>query len=173
MPKHFDFEPIETWYSGHLCRSRLEARWLKFLDGMSIKFFYEYEGFQFEGGTRYLPDLWFPSVDTWAEIKPVQFNSDEDSKVKMLAQLVGRPVLKLIGLPDFCLYETVLWQPDVGAFLDGLYSSLDVAWHRRAFEKDHRLWTEQSPLPELGEQDHSEAYVKSVYIAKSARFELF
>jgi len=38
-------KPIETVYSDHLFRSRLEARWAVFFDYMGIKWVYEPEGY--------------------------------------------------------------------------------------------------------------------------------
>ena len=43
---------IETEYSGHKFRSRLEARWAVFFDSLGIKWEYEPEGFETDAGTR-------------------------------------------------------------------------------------------------------------------------
>jgi hypothetical protein len=48
---------IETAYKGYNFRSRLEARWAVFFDALGIEWEYEPEGFEFEDGTRYLPDF--------------------------------------------------------------------------------------------------------------------
>lgn len=53
----FNAKPIETIYNGHRFRSRLEARWAVFFDACGIDYEYEPEGFQFEDGTKYLPDF--------------------------------------------------------------------------------------------------------------------
>jgi nucleoside 2-deoxyribosyltransferase len=64
---------IQTRYGGHFFRSRLEARWAKFFDVLGVKFNYEPEGFEFPGGTRYLPDFYLPETDTYIEVKPSNF----------------------------------------------------------------------------------------------------
>ena len=48
---------IETIYKGYRFRSRLEARWAVFFDALKLPWEYEPEGFEFEGGLRYLPDF--------------------------------------------------------------------------------------------------------------------
>jgi len=60
---------IETEYKGYKFRSRLEARWAVFFDAIGIKWEYEPEGYQFEDGTMYLPDFYFPSLDYYGEVK--------------------------------------------------------------------------------------------------------
>lgn len=69
---------IETEYNGYRFRSRLEARWAVFFDALGVKYQYEMEGFEFEDGTRYLPDFWLPNVNLrttkdgpglWVEVK--------------------------------------------------------------------------------------------------------
>jgi len=76
-------EPIETEYKGYRFRSRLEARWAVFFEYLGIDWQYEPEGFEFENGTRYLPDFYLPdtysaaSDDTYVEVKP---NGKADTK---------------------------------------------------------------------------------------------
>lgn len=62
-------DPIETEYNGYRFRSRLEARWAVFFDELDLSWDYEPEGFEFEDGTRYLPDFWLPVANSWIEIK--------------------------------------------------------------------------------------------------------
>lgn len=62
-------EPIKTEYSGHLFRSRLEARYAVMFDYLGWKWEYEKEGYELKSG-RYLPDFWFPEIEIFAEIKP-------------------------------------------------------------------------------------------------------
>lgn len=61
---------IETKYAGCRFRSRLEARWAVVFDHLRINWQYEAEGFEFDDGTHYLPDFWFPELSTYVEIKP-------------------------------------------------------------------------------------------------------
>lgn len=64
---------IETRFDGYLFRSRLEARWAVFFKEAGIEYQYEPEGFEFEDGTKYLPDFWIPQWETWCEVKPGKF----------------------------------------------------------------------------------------------------
>lgn len=66
-----DIKPIETFYNGYRFRSRLEARWAVFFDAMGIKYEYEPEGFEFDDGTKYLPDFYLPDADAYIEIKSI------------------------------------------------------------------------------------------------------
>lgn len=61
---------IETHYAGCRFRSRLEARWAVVLDAMGLRWQYEPEGFELDGGVRYLPDFYLPDREMWLEIKP-------------------------------------------------------------------------------------------------------
>lgn len=66
---------IDTYYNGHLFRSRLEARWAVFFDTLGVTYEYEPEGFELDGfeadqKVRYLPDFWLPMQRCWVEIKP-------------------------------------------------------------------------------------------------------
>lgn len=65
-----DIKAIETFYNGCHFRSRLEARWAVFFDTLEIRWEYEPEGFEIDGGHRYLPDFYLPKFDLWIEIKP-------------------------------------------------------------------------------------------------------
>ena len=90
---------IETLYKGYRCRSRLEARWMVYLDVLGIHWDYELEGFDL-GGMYYLPDFWLPQVYMWAEVKPTEFTATELEKIKRLAVASEcRGVLMLTGTP--------------------------------------------------------------------------
>lgn len=71
------FKAIETEYNGYKFRSRLEARWAVFFDSLGIKYEYEPEGFEFEDGTKYLPDFYLPDSNQWFEVKGVMEEYDE------------------------------------------------------------------------------------------------
>lgn len=62
-------QAIETHYAGYRFRSRLEARWAVFFDVFGLAYRYEPEGFELEGGGRYLPDFYLPDLRAWAEVK--------------------------------------------------------------------------------------------------------
>ena len=91
---------IETVYNGYRFRSRLEARWAVFFDTLQWKYEYEPEGYQFEDGTRYLPDFWLPDHGLFVEIKPQpDLTEDEDRKAKLLWRGSGKPVIVFCGPP--------------------------------------------------------------------------
>jgi hypothetical protein len=75
-----NIKSIETQYKGYRFRSRLEARWAVFFDALGLKWEYEKEGFEFDDGTRYLPDFWLPQLGVWVEIK----GEKPDEKIQKL-----------------------------------------------------------------------------------------
>jgi hypothetical protein len=84
---------IQVRHNGYLTRSTLEARWMVFLDLMGIAYEYEPEGLILHDGTRYLPDLYLPETEFWAEIKPTRLTLREEqkfAKVVLDFQGVGR-----------------------------------------------------------------------------------
>lgn len=95
---------LPTYYRGIEFRSRLEARWAVFFDWMHIRWEYEKEGYEFEGGLRYLPDFWLPKQDCWVEIKPTQPSDIEERKAAALANGSGKPV--------YLFYEAHTMPPD-------------------------------------------------------------
>ena len=102
-------EPIDTEYKGYRFRSRLEARWAVFFQHLGVEWQYEPEGYEFENGTRYLPDFYLPytystySDETYVEVKPEgttdtkgwditsRENEAELSFARSLILLSGRP----------------------------------------------------------------------------------
>ena len=52
-----EIKPIQTYYDGHLFRSRLEARWAVVFNALSVPYEYEPEGFDLGDGLYYLPDF--------------------------------------------------------------------------------------------------------------------
>lgn len=77
--------PIDTFYKGYYFRSRLEARWAVFFDSMEWKWVYEHEGFKLKSG-YYLPDFYFPELNTWAEVKPTELNEIDFTRCKELSK---------------------------------------------------------------------------------------
>lgn len=59
---------IPTTYAGNIFRSRLEARYAKLFDLHKIKWGYEVEGYEY-GNIRYLPDFYFPEMNSLFEVK--------------------------------------------------------------------------------------------------------
>ncbi len=89
-------QAIPAVYSGVTYRSRLEARWAVFFDTLSIKFYYEYEGYQLDCGW-YLPDFWLPEHDCFVEIKPQDASRHEQSLCDDLHIATGKNVYLLCG----------------------------------------------------------------------------
>ena len=63
-------QPIETYYAGHLFRSRLEARWATVFDSLGIRWEYEPQGYRIGEQRRpYLPDFYLTDLGWWIEVK--------------------------------------------------------------------------------------------------------
>lgn len=87
---------IETIYSGHKFRSRLEARWAVFFDHVGLSWQYELEGFQM-GGIKYLPDFWIEELDCFVEIKPSFPMGIDLEKVRAFA--AEKKLILICGMP--------------------------------------------------------------------------
>lgn len=101
---------IETVYCGYRFRSRLEARWAVYFNALGLRWEYEKEGYEFDDGTRYLPDFWLPDVKMWAEVKPEPFAPEEMRKVCLLVKETGFSCLLLDGIPLPRCYAAVSMQ---------------------------------------------------------------
>ena len=114
-------KPIETRYSGHLFRSRLEARWAIYFDAIGINWQYEKEGWDLGDGLYYLPDFWLPQVEMWAEVKPGSFSPQELEKVKRLVKGSGFSLILLEGQPACRSYEvaSLFWINDEDQLMIG------------------------------------------------------
>lgn len=85
MAELSNLKPIQTKYKGYHFRSRLEARWAVFFDGMGLDWTYEVEGYQLKKSYNgYLPDFLVKGHKAgwnyYYEIKPKW--SDECPKVE-------------------------------------------------------------------------------------------
>lgn len=135
-----EIKAIETRYRGYRFRSRLEARWAIYFDAIGLKWEYEMEGFDLGGAGLYLPDFWLPQVNMWAEVKANEFNDTENAKAKALANATDRPVLRLVGPPDFKTYmafipekyygEDIEVDHDETDFLISMYHNYPINEHR-------------------------------------------
>lgn len=95
-------QAIPTSYKGHTFRSKLEARWAKTLDGLSVPWEYEPEARMTEFG-GYLPDFYLPRMKggTWLEIKPAESAGLEDPRWPAFTAAQRRkPLVVAFGLPD-------------------------------------------------------------------------
>jgi hypothetical protein len=93
---------IETSYKNCLFRSRLEARWAVFFDGLGIKWEYEPEGFEMSSGKRYLPDFWLPEYKVWFEVKSEKdliSDYETDKMVEFISESESNLIL-CIGQPQ-------------------------------------------------------------------------
>lgn len=114
---------IDTQYKGYNFRSRLEARWAVFFDALGLKWEYEPEGFEFDDGTKYLPDfkVQYPGRDEsenhyiWFEVKSNLKNMTKEEWIKVLKfehevgegnvyVLDGTPDCKMYNAPSQCIY---------------------------------------------------------------------
>jgi hypothetical protein len=93
-------QAIETEWKGYRFRSRLEARWAVFFEYLNVNWRYEPQGFEFNDGTKYLPDFLLPEKDTWIEVKGGQPNEDEMGKAKKLCRETGQCVFILVEPPN-------------------------------------------------------------------------
>jgi hypothetical protein len=117
---------IETRYADHLFRSRTEARWAVALTAMGVAWQYEKEGFELQGGVRYLPDFWLPDLHCWFEVKGETPTQEEWNKANALRDEGGWPVVLAVGTisagPHQCLAN------DIGHSSGGS-SQWEVRWY--------------------------------------------
>lgn len=132
-------KPIETLYSGYRFRSRLEARWAVFFDALGIRYDYEPEGYELDGGERYLPDFWLTDLNMWVEIKPSEPTPREKRLAYLLSQGTGFNTVILWGTPKIPLfdyenqrvqtfYEALLFVATPPAQLTGFALSIHNHW---------------------------------------------
>lgn len=173
--------PLPSVYKGYHCRSRLEARWLCFLDTLGLQFIYEPEGFKFEDGTCYLPDLYFPVIETWGEIKPEipLPSSPEGKKITLLVEESKKPLIILDGSPALKAYTEVYYSDrfceNKGPinWIDAPYPvSLDI----HTFDKYYFGKCDGKPrlfvFPwDMAEEEYSQQYRDAIYASRSLRFD--
>lgn len=171
-PKEFRFATLEVKYKGHIFRSRLEARWAVAFDELGIRFWYEPMGYQLRSGVWYLPDFYISQVNMYAEVKPGPFSHGDRYRCAEVAFGTKRPILLLVGPPDFQAYEA-LNPCDIEGSPEVFPSThiLDIDYHKRQiFYDEHRFWSD----PGDGfskEEDFTEEYRMAVYASRAARFE--
>jgi len=103
-----EIKAIPTEYAGVTFRSRTEARWAVFFDGIGLRWEYEPEGYQLDAGW-YLPDFWLPEMGVFAEVKPETGPTPDDLE-KILDLASEHPVAVLSGAPWPDSYQ--LYQPE-------------------------------------------------------------
>lgn len=101
---------IDTEYNGYKFRSRLEARWAVFFDALGVKYEYEPQGFEFEDGTRYLPDFWLPEHEIWVEVKG-QYPTEEEKRLcELLSEGTDKYVCVVCDFPLPELNNAQVWK---------------------------------------------------------------
>ncbi len=86
-----------AYYAGIPFRSRLEACWAAFFQAHHMYWEYEKRAFEFDDGTRYLPDFWLPDSRAWFEVKGRMSDEDKAKCLKMAAHAGPRDELMLLG----------------------------------------------------------------------------
>lgn len=130
-------QPIETMYRGNRCRSRLEAKWLVFLDAAGVEFVFEPEGYTI--GNGYLVDLWMPKLKTFGEIKPsIEEAGKAYETVQALANVTENSVLLIAGYPQIDSHPPMALIPPcslpVGTLSpDDLFSWRSTSWQQCQF----------------------------------------
>ena len=103
---------IQTKYKGYKFRSRLESRWAVFFDALDIKWQYEPDGYELDGGVRYLPDFFlplapnkwcaldkYPGAGYWIEVKGGKPTAAEVDKMKELCLVSRHHGYMVYGVP--------------------------------------------------------------------------
>ena len=170
------FKSIDTAYKGYKFRSRLEARWAVYFDAIGLEWEYEKEGFEFEDGTRYLPDFWLPNVRMWTEVKPIDFTKEEMHKMELLVKSTKFPCILLEGIPELKPYNFVSLphnpkEPNLVCGLD-MCDLMISGYHNYP-------WSENRFYAAVGEYDGTEESLMDTFedaynacvASKSARFE--
>ena len=92
-------KPIATRYKSYFFRSRLEARYAVMFDILGIRWDYEPEGYELDGGVRYLPDFMLPEIGIWVEIKGQDPTPVELGKMVALCTGLDQDGLLISGPP--------------------------------------------------------------------------
>jgi hypothetical protein len=93
-----DIRPINTAYNGYLFRSRTEARWAVFFDALDERYEYEEEGFETEGGIRYLPDFhMLDHNEVYFEIKHENYRVTPKDKEKWHILTMQKPAILYVA----------------------------------------------------------------------------
>lgn len=106
----YTIKPIETSYRGYRFRSRIEARYAVFFDTLGLDWEYELEGYELDGGVRYLPDFYLPSLRSHVEVKPTHDHVDFDL-LKMFSVRVKANIIPCYGNPHGKRYWPIHYLP--------------------------------------------------------------
>jgi hypothetical protein len=132
---------------------------------MGIEWVYEPEGINLGEKIFYLPDFWLPQVRMYAEVKAETLKPMEYRKCKWLARQSGRPVLMLVGPPDFKNYNAIEKDTWSDEMIEWDYSLVE-----RYLHTEHRF-----PCANYCQPEHPESYGiryhDAVWASRAARFE--
>src|SRR5919206_4549986 len=98
-----DVQYIETVVNGVAYRSRTEARWAVFFDGIGIQHSYEPERIKLSNGESYLPDFYLPELSAFFEVKADNdaIVTEECARARCLAaDRPGQRVWLAVGPPS-------------------------------------------------------------------------
>jgi hypothetical protein len=139
-----DIKPIETIYNGYRFRSRLEARWAVFFDAAGIEYQYEPEGFELEGGIKYLPDFYLPNIGgrvrngkgLYIEVKGKMTHSDWE-KVVLFSRVESNEV-SIDG--NFSAINPIMCVSDIPSYACD-YGENDYYWNAYTIDcDDYPVW---------------------------------
>lgn len=155
-------KPIETHIFDCRFRSRLEARWAIFFTEIGLKWLYEPQGFELDNRQHYLPDFFFPELQSFAEVKPDLPGGEELSKIVELGQRFR--ILLLTGLPSN--EPMKLYSPDEEESDSLMQFYRDVMIENGHTVRYWRFWWTNE-----GQNDQSYLFREAAIKAKKARFE--
>lgn len=68
---------------GHLCRTKFEANYCRFLNCLNIEYEYEKKRFKLSDGSVYICDLYLPEFDSYIELKGWPFTEETKRKYEI------------------------------------------------------------------------------------------
>jgi len=106
------------------------------LETLGIEYRYEPEGFELEGGIRYLPDFYLPKLKVWVEIKPGIPTPEEREKAIQLC-ISTRNVVALFSGDVWSDVKVFTFSPLVH---EGSNASTDIDDIKEIFAGSHICW---------------------------------
>lgn len=134
---------IPTEYKGITFRSKLEAKYAKAFDKLSIPWLYEEVNFEFSDGTCYAPDFYFPESRQFFEVKGIMTTNDLQ-KIENLAR-TGNDVVVGNGKGDLIYYEFYPENHDFALWKDMIYVRECQECHTRYFMCEYGAWNCHNP----------------------------
>lgn len=119
-------KPIQTFYDGHWFRSRAEAKWAVFFNEVGCPYQYEPEGYEMDGGVRYLPDFRLP-IDFWGR----DCYLGADYPQELYVEVKGRGILsdeEIHKILTFSEYYPTLVVGDVPLYITKLDGIRERTW---------------------------------------------